>query len=377
MKEIDTCRKEIDEIDEEMIALFEKRMMVAREVVRYKLEHELEIFQPQREQQVIEKNLRKVTQENLKEYACLFLRDMMNISKSYQATFMPSNNTFDLQQPKTKDVIVGFQGIPGSFSYKALDMYFSSDTKRKNYEHFEDVFKALKNRDIDYGLVPLENSSTGAINDNYDLIRDYGFYIAGEQSIPISQHLLGIKGTKIEDITDVYSHPQGILQSSEFLSQYPQITTHNYMNTAMAAQFVAKMQDAHIGAIASCDAADLYDLQVLAEDIHNIKSNATRFIIVSRQLEENKDATCVSLVLTLNHEVGSLYQIMKIINDHQINMLRIESRPLKDTPWEYYFYIDLEGNLQQSNIVLALEDMVAHTNTLRILGNYAKHGDSL
>lgn len=178
-------------------------------------------------------------------------------------------------------------------------------------------------------------------------------------------------------MTDVYSHPQGILQSSEFLGEHRYIQPHDYMNTAMAAQYVAKTNDKHIGAIASLQAAEFYGLDVLQENIQNTKTNATRFIIFSKHLQRDEQATCVSIVLTLNHEVGSLYQVMKIINDHQINMLRIESRPLKETPWEYYFYIDFEGNLQQKNIILALQDMKAHTNTLRVIGNYVKQGEEL
>lgn len=372
MKDLKQCREEIDIIDEQIIALFEKRMNVVKDVVLYKLENNLEIFQSAREDQVIEKNIQRIQKEELKEYAKLFVRDMMNISKSYQATFIPVENSFELKKPKTTDIVVGFQGVPGSFSESALDTYFSSTTPRKNYQHFEDVFKALQNNEIDYGVVPLENSSTGAINDNYDLIRDYGFYIVGEQSISIAQHLLGIKGSCIEELSEVYSHPQGLLQSSQFLSSHPYIQQREYANTATAAQFVANQKNPHIGAIASYQAAQLYGLDILKENIQNEKNNETRFIIFAKDLEKYPEVTHVSVVFTLTHQVGTLYQVMKIINDHQINMLRIESRPLKATPWEYYFYVDFEGNLENQNIIQALEDMKAHTITLRVLGQYAK-----
>lgn len=372
MKDLETCRKEIDAIDQQIIQLFEQRMNVAKDVVTYKMAHDMPIFQSVREQQVIEKNINRIQNHELKDYAKLFVQDVMNISKSYQASFLPTVDVYDLKEPRQEHIVVGFQGVPGSFSEHALESYFSKETIRRHYEQFEDVFKALKNDEIDYGVVPLENSSTGAINDNYDLIRDYGFYIVGEQSISISQHLLGIKGSHIEDLTDVYSHPQGILQCTRYLSQHPSIQTHEYANTATAAKFVAEEQNSHFGAIASKKAAELYRLEILQENIQNVKSNSTRFIVFSKQLETRYDATCVSIVFTVKHEVGALYQVMKIINDHQINMLRIESRPLKETPWEYYFYVDFEGNLENHSIVQALEDMKAHTNTLRILGNYTK-----
>jgi len=372
MKDLKTCREEIDVIDQQLIQLFEKRMNIAKDVVTYKIAHEMPIFQSEREMQVVKKNVNRVDNQELRNYAKLFVQDMMNISKSYQASFIPTSNLYDLKEPMYDGIVVGFQGVPGSFSEHALESYFSKETKRKNYPQFEDVFKALLKNEIDYGVVPLENSSTGAINDNYDLIRDYGFSIVGEQSLSISQHLLGLKGSHIEDLTDVYSHPQGILQCTHFLSKYPNIQTHEYANTATAAQYVSDQKNSHLGAIASKKAAELYDLEVLQENIQNVKSNSTRFIIFAKHLEKRHDATCVSVVFTVKHEVGALYQVMKIINDHQINMLRIESRPLKETPWEYYFYVDFEGNLENQSIVQALEDMKAHTITLRVLGNYAK-----
>lgn len=373
MKDLKTCREEIDAIDQQIIALFEKRMNVAKDVVTYKKAHHMEIFQSAREAQVIEKNVNRVMNEELKPYAALYIQDMMNISKSYQATFIETQTSpIQLRTPKTENIVVGFQGVPGSFSENALETYFGKETKRKNYLHFEDVYKAMQNDEIDYGVVPLENSSTGAINDNYDLIRNYDFYIVGEQSLSISQHLLGIKGSHIEDLKEVYSHPQGLLQCTHFFEQHPDIQSKEYMNTAISAQYVSQQKNPHLGAIASLQAAQLYHLDVLAKDIQDNQNNKTRFIIFSKQLEKNSEATCVSIVFTTQHKVGALYEVMKIIKDHQINLLRIESRPLLDQPWEYYFYVDFEGNIEDTNILLALEDMKAHTNTLRVLGSYAK-----
>ena len=154
------------------------------------------------EKQVIDKNLKYIKNDSLKDYASYFIQNMMNISKSYQATFVPAQSRIELSLPKKENITVGFQGVNGSFSEAALEQYFGKDTNRKNYENFEDVFRALKNKEIDYGIVPLENSSTGAINDNYDLIRNYDFYIVGEQSISIAQHLLGMKGSKIEELRE-------------------------------------------------------------------------------------------------------------------------------------------------------------------------------
>lgn len=372
MKDLKQCRQEIDCIDEQIMALFEKRMKVCAEVVQYKREHHLSIFQSDREKEVIEKNVQRIQSQELKPYAQLVIRDMMNISKSYQASFLSNEVVYEMKEPCFEQCVVGYPGVSGSFSNKALEAYFGKNVQQKNYEQFHDVFEALQNDEVDYGIVPLENSSTGAIFDNYDAMRDYHFYIVGEQSLSISQHLLGIQGSCLEDITHVYSHPQGLLQSSQFLNEHPHMKGEALANTAIAAQYVASQKNKHYGAIASLDAAKVYGLKVLQDHINDLENNETRFIIFSKELEYTPSSTCISIVFTLNHQVGALYQIIKIINDYQINMLRIESRPLKETPWEYYFYVDFEGNLQDYHIVKALEDMKAHTVMLRVLGNYEK-----
>ena len=342
MKDLNECRKEIDEIDQQLIKLFEQRMKISKEVVTYKLANNMQIFQPEREKDVIEKNVKRLDDSSLQAYAHNFVQDIMDIGKSYQATFIPLTHTYKLVKEKTENIKVGYAG----------------------------VYEALKNDEIDYGVVPLENSSTGAINDNYDLLRDYGFYIVGEHSIKITQNLLGIKGAKLEDITCLYSHEQGLQQSSKFLNDHPKIKAYNYSNTAAAAKYVSEKNDKHLGAIASKIAAKLYDLEVIKENIHNVESNNTRFIIIGKQLENRNNSDRVSIVFTLQHKVGTLSSILKVIKDHQINLSRIESRPIKDKPWQYYFYIDFEGSLNDNNVKIALEQLKTNCLTLRVLGNY-------
>jgi chorismate mutase/prephenate dehydratase len=369
MKNLEQCRNEIDQIDQEIIALFEKRMNVSKDVILYKLEHQLVIFQPEREQIVIDKNVNRIQNPALKNLAATFVQDMMNVSKSYQASFIPLTKEYPMVEPKKEDLIVGYQGIAGAFSYQSMKTYFG-EVESKECLVFEDVFKALKNKEIDYGIVPLENSSTGAINDNYDLVRDYGFYIVGEQSISVSQHLLGLPGSTIADIKEVYSHPQGLKQTTKFLKQYPQIEQREYTNTAASAKYVKEQNDKTKAAIASKEAATLYGLEVLQEHIENETSNHTRFIIIGRHLEQDEKANRVSIVFTLPHQAGSLYSILKAIKEYRINLSRIESRPVVNIPWEYYFYIDFEGNLTNPNVQRAIEQMKTYCLTLRVLGNY-------
>lgn len=369
MKDLKQCRQEIDEIDKQLIKLFEKRMSLSKEVVTYKLAHDMEIFQPQREHEVIEKNAARIENDELKEYAKKFVQDIMDIGKSYQATFIPLKDAYHLACRKHENVKVGYAGVPGAFAHQAMLEYFG-DVNNVNYVNFKDVYEAMKNDEIDYGIVPLENSSTGAINDNYDLVRDYDFYIVGEHSVDITQHLLGLKGAKIEDIKDVYSHPQGIMQSSNYLRAHQNITVHDYSNTAAAAKFVSESNDKTKGAIASKIAAKLYNLDIIQENIHNEQSNNTRFIIIGKHLEDHEQTDRVSIVFTLEHQVGSLHSVLKTIRDHHINLSRIESRPIKDKRWQYYFYIDFEGSLHDDNVKLALEQMKTKCLTLRVIGNY-------
>ena len=216
-----------------------------------------------------------------------------------------------IAQPQRTGVTVGYQGAPGSFSSQAMHQWFGK-VDSHNYPKFEDVFVALKKGEIDYGVVPMENSSTGAINDNYDLINKYHFFIVGEQSIYIAQNLLGIKGAKLADIKEAYSHPQGLLQTSKFLAAH-HIQGKACLNTALAAKMAAEKQDPAVGAIASTEAAELYDLDVLAPSIENDKSNHTRFIIFGREPEILPDADRIPLIFTLKNEVGTLYEVMRII----------------------------------------------------------------
>ncbi len=372
MKDLEQCRKEIDEIDEQLMELFEKRMNLSKEVIIYKLANNLEIYQPDREKTVIEKNVSYIHNDQLKGYGTAFIQAIMDISKDYQEDFIPAESLVRpvFPQPFDENTRVGYQGVEGAFGQQAMEAYFGSLVQASSYTQFEDVFKALERDEIQYGIVPIENSSTGAINDVYDLIRNYGFYIVGEQSISIAQHLLGVPGSKIEDIEEVYSHQQGLSQTTNFLDQYPNIKRIPYANTAIAAKMVADQKDPTKAAIASKKAALLYGLDILESNIHNEKSNHTRFIVISKTLEAKEDYNRVSIVTTLKHEVGALESILKIIKDNHLNMCHIESRPMEEKNWEYYFYIDFEGNILDPNVKKALSKMKERSQTLRVLGTY-------
>ena len=368
IKDLAATRDEIDNIDAQIVALFEKRMGLVEEVIKYKLANNLDIFQSDREKEVILKNIARLKNPQLASYLDNFFSDMMNISKSYQATFIPPVKKYQ-SAPAVENPVVGYQGVPGSFSSMALKSYFG-DVSSKYYKSFHDVFEAIKNDEVDYGILPLENSSTGAINDNYDLVRDYNFYIVGECKIKIEQNLLGVKGTKLENIKEVFSHPQGLLQASEFLESHPQITATSYSNTAASAKYVSELNDPTKGAIASVQAAELYNLDVIAGNIENSASNTTRFIVVAKNLQVAKDADNITIIFTLAHEVGSLYNVLKTMKDHHLNLTRLESRPIVGKDWQYYFYIDFQGNLEDANVQEAISRLSSLAVKFNVIGNY-------
>lgn len=272
----------------------------------------------------------------------------------------------------TPSPLVGYQGVAGAFSQEAVQNFFGKDTKNIGFTEFEDVYVALKNKDIDYGVLPIENSSTGSINDNYDLIRKYGFYIVGETAVNVSQCLMGVKGSKIEDIEEVYSHPQGLAQTSDFFFAHRKMSPMPYKDTAMAAKYVSLLNDKTKAAIASPLACELYGLEMLAPAIQNDKTNKTRFMVVSRDFITPQNADKISVLFTLPHTVGSLYNMLQITSLYGVNLEKIESRPIKEENWNYYFYIDFLGNIRERRVAQAIEEMKEKATTFRILGNYKK-----
>lgn len=267
---------------------------------------------------------------------------------------------------------VGYQGVSGAFSEQACKNFFTDDVKTIGYPEFEDVYVALKNGDIDYGVLPIENSSTGSINDNYDLIRKYGFFIVGETAVNVDQCLMGVKGCKMEDIREVYSHPQGLAQSSDFFFNHRYMSPMPYKDTAMAAQYVAAENDKSKAAIASSLACELYDLEMIQPAIQNDKTNKTRFMVVSREFISPGNSDKVSVMFTLPHIVGSLSNMLQVTTLYGVNLEKIESRPIKEENWNYYFYIDFLGNIRDKTVSQAIDELKRKASTFRLLGNYKK-----
>ena len=267
--------------------------------------------------------------------------------------------------------IVGFQGAAGAYGEEATYAYFRGGwSDIISHNSFEDVIEALVKGDIDYGVLPIENTSAGEVFDTYDLIKSNSLYIVGEQTIKIEHNLLGIKGTKIEDIKEVYSHPQGLSQTKPFLKEHTNMIQMPYINTATACKYVAETKDRTKAAIASKRAASIHGLEILESNIHFNKNNSTRFIVLSKKMLITDACDKISLVFHTPHDSGSLYSILGHFAYNGLNLLKIQSRPLLEKKWEYYFFVDLEANLQDLNVLIALSKVKEACSYFKILGNY-------
>ena len=370
MGNLEDYRREIDSIDRELIALFEKRMNVAIKVGEYKKERNLPIFNAKREEEVIEKNINLLSNREYSEITRDFFEKVMELSRSLQADLMERNKDNIKDNIIEGKVKIGYQGVEGSFSEEALRKYFNSYDSIKNYEEFKDVFNALENNYIQYAILPIENSYTGAITEVYDLLVKYNFYIVGEECIKIDQNLMGISGTNIDEIEEIYSHPQGFEQSRGFLSRYDKIKLIPYHNTAISAKLVSDLKDKKKAAIGSKRAANIYGLSILKENINDKKDNHTKFIIIGKELKYNDSSNKVSVVFSLEDKAGTLYKLLRHFAENHINMIKIESRPNKHESWKYLLYVDFEGNLNNDLVKNALELIEKNSGYFKIIGNY-------
>ena len=368
---LENYRSEIDNIDKEMTLLFENRMNLSKKISDYKKNNNMQIYQSEREELVIAKNISYLKNKEYESFLRSYYMNLMNLSRLIQSKEINSDYDSEkvIKYPKEK---VGYQGVIGSFSEEAMHKHFSSIKNTKNYETFEELFIALKNEEIDYAIAPIENSSTGGISKVYDLLKIYDFYIVGEECIKINQHLIGVKGATINDIQEVYSHPQGFEQSAESLKRYENIKLIPYLNTAISAKLVSDLNDKTKAAIASERAAKIYNLDIIDSNINDNKDNYTKFVIIGRNFEVGNACDKSSIIFSTEHESGELYRLLKYFADYNINLTKIESRPNKHIPWQYLFYVDFEGSIKEEKIKRAIANIENESKYFKFLGSYKK-----
>ena len=370
-EEIGALREQINSINEKMVNLFSDRMAVSEAIAAVKQKYGKDVFDRQREDVVMANALESLKNQNYRNETMGFFRALMDLSKKYQQKTLKPPQAQPLSFTDKQDASVGYLGIPGSFSHIAATEAFGGN-KLSHYDTFENIFESMKQGDIDYAILPAENTETGSITAVVDLLAKYGYYIVAEKLLKVAHSLLGIKGAAIGDIKKVYSHPEPLMQCRAFLTAHPDMETHPSLSTAQAAKMAAELNDKSVACIASEKAAAIYGLAAIETNIQNNDNNCTRFVIVAKQPYKGDNCNKTSVVLMLEHKPGSLCDMLKVFHDGGVNILKLESRPLKDRPFEYLFHLDFEGSIYDPQIADTIERVRQKAAGYTYLGCYPK-----
>ena len=357
---LEKARIEIDEIDAEMAALFVRRMRAAEAICAYKTAHGLPILDEKREQAVLKSRAPLVEDEILRGYYMDYLKEVMSISRTYQSRLQSG-------------LRVAYSGVAGAFAHIATEKLFP-EAKKVSYKDFSSAYRAVEDGECDVAVLPVENSYNGEVGQVIDLMFSGSLYVNGMYELPVTQDLLAVPGTSIEDVKQVVSHPQALGQCAEYISKHGFSQTE-YENTALAARYVAQRGDASVAAIASAEAAAIFGLEVIDHDINSSRSNTTRFAIFTRvsNFKAKADAGVHSILLfTDRNEAGALARAVEVIGNHGFNMRCLRSRPMKDLLWQYYFYVEAEGNVQTERGATMMEELGEFCDRLKFAGTYVK-----
>ncbi|MDD7023238.1 MAG: prephenate dehydratase [Oscillospiraceae bacterium] len=375
MTDLTVLREEIDKIDRQIVDLYERRMDVCREVAEYKIRTGKKVLDKEREKAKISTLTGLASNDFYRHGIEELFEQIMSMSRKLQYQLLAEAGAIgklafmEVPSIEKEKVRVVFQGVEGANSEAAMRAYFGDRVNSFHVASFREAMEAIEEGMADFAVLPIENSSAGIVSEIYDLLVEFENYIVGEQVLKIESCLMGVKGAKLSDIQAVYSHPQALMQTARYLEEHgwQQISMSN---TAAAAQMVAREQDKSRAAIGNSLAARLYGLDILEPEISYNSSNSTRFIIVTNQKIYRKDAEKISICCEIAHESGSLYHAMSHFIYNRLNMCKIESRPIEGRNWEYRFFIDFEGNLNDSAVKNALRGLRDETRNMRILGNY-------
>ena len=355
---LEKARKEINRIDAKMRELFIERMHAAEAVAEYKKERGLKILDTTRENEIIDKNSSEIEDDLLREYYVTFLKNNMAVSRAYQSRLI-------------KGMSVAYSGTEGAFAHIAAERLYPS-AKKVAYPGFREAYEAVESGVCDIAVLPLENSYNGEVGQVTDLMFSGSLYINGIYDLPVTQDLLATVGASLSDIKRVISHPQALGQCAKYISKHG-FETEEAENTALAAKYVAALGDKSVGAIASAEAATVFGLAVIDHDINESRSNTTRFAVFSRTANKRANETTgvhSVLVFTVRNEAGALAKAIEVIGSHGFNMRALRSRPMKELLWQYYFYVEVEGNVQTENGRNMMEELGEYCDRLKFVGTY-------
>ena len=351
---LEEARREIDAVDAQMAALFCRRMDAVRGVAAYKQARGLPVLDASREEAVVAKNCARLPDAAYAEYYEDFIRHTMGLSRAFQRAALGMGT-------------VAYQGVEGAFSHIALTRLFQH-VRAEAYPTWAEVFDAVARGDAAYGVLPFENSHAGDVSEVLDLCYAHrDICVCDVYDLPVSQNLLGVPGARLSDVKKAVSHPQALQQSAKFIRSLG-LETQAFQNTAAAAKSVAEVGDKSVAAIASMETAALYGLSVLAENINTSETNTTRFIVIGKKM--NAAGNRFSLLFTVDHRAGQLARVMQLIGAMGFNLECIKSRPMPNVPWEYYFYVEVVGDLSAEKSKELVDTLSGVCKTVRVLGVY-------
>ncbi|NOI60876.1 prephenate dehydratase [Vibrio coralliilyticus] len=372
---LDEIRLRLNELDDELLKLLSERRKMSIEVAKSKVQTSKPVRDASREQQLLVKliNAGRDKYELDAQYITKLFHTIIEDSVLLQQSYLQNLANPELsRKPLAR---VAFLGSKGSYSHLASREYFSrknTELIELNCEHFKEVTQTVESGHADYGVLPIENTSSGSINEVYDLLQHTTLYIVGEMTLPIEHCLVATSDIRLEEIKTLYSHPQPHQQCSEFLSRMKGVKLESCASTADAMQKVKEMGRSDVAAIGNASSGKLYGLQPIQGNIANQTENHTRFIIVARKPVEvsSQIPAKTTLIMSTSQDAGSLVATLLVLQKYGINMNKLESRPIMGNPWEEMFYVDLESHLESDEMQQALNELTQLTKHLKVLGCY-------
>lgn len=355
MNSLEKARETISRVDSEMAALFTERMRAAELVAAYKKEHGLPITDAEREAAVIQNGAQQVEDPILREYYVRFIQETMALSRAYQSRLL-------------EGMRVAYSGTEGAFAHIATGKLFPS-AEKIGFPDFESAYRAVENGECDAAVLPVENSTNGEVGQVMDLMFSGGLFVNRMLDLPVTQDLLVKPGTAVEEIRTVISHPQALGQCAARIREMGW-RTEEYPNTALAAKFVASTNDRTVAAIASAEAAEQFGLSVSERNLNASRSNTTRFAVFTRAENTQTPGTCSALMFTVRNEAGALARAIDVIGHYGFNMRTLRSRPMKELLWQYYFYVEAEGDLHSPDGQNMLRALAVFCDKLKPVGCY-------
>lgn len=355
---IKKIREDIDSVDAKMLALYEERMALVKKVYEYKKENGLSILNANREQEVKDRLLKKLNNEEIKKYYIDYIDFVLKNSKDYQRFLF-------------NDIKVAYSGEKGAFAYFALKKLFNNGHDVR-YNDFKSAYEATLNGETDYTILPIENSYAGEVGQVIDMLFQGDLFITNIYDMPINHSLLCPVNSSLEKIKTVVSHPQALAQCHEYLRKH-NFDTLEALSTSQAAKYVCEKNDETLACIASENVVDIFNLKIIEKNINEQRSNTTRFAVFAKNINfddiDNKLGNFI-LTFTVKNETGSLSEAISIIASYGYNMRCLRSRPMKDLMWRYYFYVEIEGSINNENGERMLKALRTCCDKLKIAGIY-------